>query len=143
MAPTSDATHGGFGARPKFPQPSQLLFLLRYGRRTGDPAALDMVVRTLDAMAAGGIHDQVGGGIQRYATDAAWRVPHYEKMHYDNALLAVVYLEAAQASGRADLADVTRTTLAYLERDMSAPRGGFFAASDADSDGEEGKYFVW
>jgi len=143
LAPTFDATHGGFGMRPKFPQPSELLFLLRYGRRTADAAALDMVVRTLDAMAAGGIHDQVGGGFHRYATDVAWRVPHYEKMLYDNALLAVVYLEAAQASGRADLADVTRTTLAYLERDMRAPRGGFFAASDADSDGEEGKYFVW
>ncbi len=143
IAPTFDAQHGGFGARPKFPRPSQLLFLLRWHRRSGDPAALDLVVRTLDAMAAGGIHDQVAGGFHRYAVDDAWRVPHFEKMLYDNAILTVSYLEAAQAARRPDLADVARTTLAYLTRDMRAPEGGFFAASDADSDGEEGKYFRW
>jgi uncharacterized protein YyaL (SSP411 family) len=143
IAATFDAEHGGFGGRPKFPQPSQLLFLLRQNRRTGEPAALDMVVRTLDAMAAGGIHDHVAGGFHRYAVDDAWRVPHFEKMLYDNALLAVTYLEASQATGRADLADVARTTLAYLARDMAASGGGFHAASDADSDGEEGRYFTW
>ena len=143
IAPTFDAEHGGFGGRPKFPQPSQLLFLLRWHRRTGDVAALDMVVRTLDAMAAGGIHDHVGGGFHRYAVDAAWRTPHFEKMLYDNALLAVVYLEASQATHRADLAEIARTTLGYLARDMAVDGGGFFAASDADSDGEEGKYFMW
>jgi uncharacterized protein YyaL (SSP411 family) len=143
IASTFDAEHWGFGARPKFPRPSQLLFLLRYQRRAGDPAALGMVVGTLDAMAAGGIHDHVGGGFHRYAVDDAWRVPHFEKMLYDNALLTVAYLEAAQATGRTDLADVARSTLAYLERDMHAPDGGFFAASDADSDGEEGKFFRW
>ena len=142
-APSFDAQHGGFGTRPKFPRPAQLLFLLRQHRRIGDPAPLDMVVRTLDAMATGGVHDQLGGGFHRYAVDPAWRVPHFEKMLYDNALLAITYLEAAQASGRADFAQVARTTLAYLARDMAAPRGGFFAASDADSDGQEGAYFLW
>jgi uncharacterized protein YyaL (SSP411 family) len=143
LAPTFDAEHGGFGTRPKFPRPAELLLLLRRFHRTGDPAPLDMVVRTLAGMAAGGIHDQVGGGFHRYATDAAWRVPHFEKMLYDQALLTVAYLEAFQASGRADFADVARTTLAYLARDMQAPSGGFFAASDADSEGAEGKYFQW
>jgi hypothetical protein len=143
IAATFDAERGGFGGRPKFPQPSQLLFLLRHHRRTGDPATLDMVVRTLDAMAAGGVHDHLAGGFHRYAVDAAWRTPHFEKMLYDNAQLAIVYLEASQATGRADYADVARTTLAYLARDMAAPGGGFFAASDADSDGEEGRYFTW
>ncbi len=143
IAPTFDAEHGGFGTRPKFPEPSRLLLLLRYHARSGDPAALDLVVRTLDAMAAGGVHDQIGGGFHRYAVDEAWRVPHFEKMLYDNALLALVYLEAAQAAGRADLAEVARTTLEYLARDMRAPGGGFFAASDADSEGQEGKYFLW
>jgi uncharacterized protein YyaL (SSP411 family) len=143
IAPTFDGEHGGFGGPPKFPRPSQLLVLLRYHRRTGDAAALDQVVRTLDAMAAGGIHDQVGGGFHRYSVDAAWRVPHFEKMLYDNALLAIAYLEASRAAGRADLAAVARTTLEYLVRDMQARDGGFFAASDADSEGEEGKYFTW
>ena len=143
IAPSFDEEHAGFGGRPKFPRPSQLLFLLRYHRRSGDPAPLRLAVRTLDAMAAGGIHDQAGGGFHRYSVDAAWRTPHFEKMLYDNALLARAYLEAAQAAGRADLAAVARTTLDYLVRDMAAPSGGFFAASDADSDGEEGKFFVW
>jgi uncharacterized protein YyaL (SSP411 family) len=143
MAMTFDETHAGFGGRPKFPRPSQLLFLLRHHRRSDEPAALRMAVRTLDAMAAGGIHDQAGGGFHRYSVDAAWRTPHFEKMLYDNALLAVAYLEASQATGRSDLAAVARTTLGYLMRDMAAPGGGFFAASDADSAGEEGTFFVW
>jgi uncharacterized protein len=143
IAPTFDDAHAGFGGRPKFPRPSQLLFLLRHHRRSADPAPLRLATRTLDAMAAGGIHDQVGGGFHRYSVDAAWRTPHFEKMLYDNALLARVYVEAAQATGRDDLAAVARTTLEYLVRDMAAPDGGFFAASDADSEGEEGRFFVW
>jgi hypothetical protein len=138
-----DEEHGGFGRAPKFPQPGQLAFLLRYARRTGERHARDMVVQTLDAMARGGIHDHVGGGFHRYSTDAAWRVPHFEKMLYDNALLALVYLEGAQASGRPDLAAVTRDVLDYLARDMTGPDGTFHAASDADSEGEEGRYFTW
>lgn len=138
-----DAANGGFGGRPKFPRPVQLQALLRWQRRSGDADALAMVTRTLAAMAAGGVHDQVGGGFHRYATDARWRVPHFEKMLYDNALLAVAYLEAYQASGDPDFATVARDTLAYLAAEMAAPGGGFFAASDADSDGGEGRYFTW
>jgi uncharacterized protein YyaL (SSP411 family) len=143
LAADFDGEHGGFGGAPKFPSPATLELLLRYQRRTGDTGALDMVVRTLDAMAAGGIHDQLAGGFHRYATDAAWRVPHFEKMLYDNALLATVYLEASQATGRADLAAVTRRTLDWLARDMTAPEGGFYAAVDADSEGEEGRFYLW
>jgi uncharacterized protein YyaL (SSP411 family) len=138
-----DAEHGGFGEGPKFPSPPTLEFLLRYHRRTGSPEALDMVIRTLDAMAGGGIRDQLGGGFHRYATDRAWLVPHFEKMLYDNALLVSTYVEASQASGRPDLGDVARGTLDWMVRDMAAPDGGFFAAIDADSDGEEGRFYLW
>ena len=102
-----------------------------------------MAEHTLEAMAAGGIHDQIGGGFHRYATDARWLVPHFEKMLYDNALLAVAYLEAYQVTGRADFAAVTRDILAYVGREMTAPSGAFYSASDADSDGVEGAFFVW
>src|SRR4029079_2748432 len=116
--------------------------LLRHAA-SGDARALQVALRALEAMAAGGIHDQLGGGFHRYATDARWQVPHFEKMLYDNALLAIVYLEAAQATGRADFAGVTRDILEYVRRDMTAPSGGFYSASDADSDGTEGAFFVW
>src|SRR5262245_12747559 len=102
-----------------------------------------MATRTLTAMAAGGIHDQVGGGFHRYATDPQWRVPHFEKMLYDNALLAIAYLEAYQLTGRSDFAAVTRDILSYVEREMTAPSGAFYAATDADSGGVEGAFFVW
>ncbi len=143
LAKSFDRTWGGWGRAPKFPRPSVIELLLQFSRRTGDANALEMANRTLERIAAGGIHDHVGGGFHRYTTDDKWRVPHFEKMLYDNAQLASTYLSAAQASGRADFADVARTTLDYLVREMRAPGGGFFAASDADSEGHEGTYFVW
>ncbi len=143
-----DARFGGFGGAPKFPQPSRLALLLRYHRRTGDASALAMVLRTLDAMARGGIHDHVGGGFHRYATDARWLIPHFEKMLYDNAQLARLYLEAMQASGAERFGQVARETLDYVAREMTGPHGGFYSATDADSrtpsgELEEGYYFTW
>jgi len=148
LARSYDPLHGGFGGAPKFPTPVNLELLLRYHRRTGDPQALKMVVHTLEAMAAGGIYDQLGGGFHRYSTDVQWLKPHFEKMLYDNAQLAIVYLEASQVTGRADLARVVRETLDSIARDLTDPRGGFWSASDADSpgpDGEEieGYSFTW
>ena len=143
LAAGFDATWGGFGRAPKFPRPSALALLLRYHRRTGDAHALAMATATLEHMAAGGIHDQLGGGFHRYATDARWRVPHFEKMLYDNAQLAVLYLEAFQVTGREDFAGVARETLDYVAREMTSPEGGFYSATDADSAGGEGAYFVW
>ncbi len=127
-----DAKYGGFGGAPKFPQPSILCFLLGEHARTGNQEALDMVLRTLRAMAEGRIHDQVGGGFHRYSVDERWSVPHFEKMLYDKAQLAVAYLEASQASGEEFYAGVARDILEYVLRDMTSPEGVFYSAEDAD-----------
>jgi hypothetical protein len=138
-----DPLYGGFGAAPKFPQPTMLTLLLNYGRRTGESAAFEMVDKSLDAMAGGGIHDQLGGGFHRYSTDAQWLVPHFEKMLYDQATIGLAYVQAYQVGRKPIHARVARDVFDYVLRDMTDGRGGFYAGEDADSEGREGAFYVW
>ncbi len=138
-----DSTYGGFGDAPKFPRSHSLSFLLRAWSRSRDAKILQMVDTTLDAMARGGLHDQLGGGFHRYSTDAQWLVPHFEKMLYDQALLARAYLEASQATGKGQYAEIAHRIFAYVLRDLRDPGGAFYSAEDAGEVGKEGEFYVW
>jgi uncharacterized protein YyaL (SSP411 family) len=143
LAAAFDREHGGFGSAPKFPTPHRMLFLLRYWHRTGIDTALDMVEHTLSSLRAGGVYDQVGFGFHRYSTDRRWLLPHFEKMLYDQAMLMLAYSEYVEVRPASAMAAVVREVAAYVLRDLTSQEGAFYSAEDADSEGEEGKFYVW